>query len=255
MRRVSSKLATLLLCLFAISIQAGAAEIRILSPGATEGALGELLPQFEKTSGHTVSINYGPVGGLANRVSRGDAVDVVILSEMEAERLRAEGRTLNGTQTVLVKVGIGVFVRKGAPKPDIGTVDAFHLALMNAKGIAYADPKLGGSASIVIDKLLRSLDVAGAIEQRIILAPPAKPLVDLVVAGGADFGFQPITQIFLDPRIEYVGPLPTRYQTYTHYVASLVATSQQQASYNALIAFLTSTAARMTWQSKGFELR
>jgi molybdate transport system substrate-binding protein len=127
--------------------------------------------------------------------------------------------------------------------------------LTNAKSIAYADPTLGGSASIVVDKLLRSLDVAGSIEQRIRLAPPAKPLVDLVTSGGADFGFQPITQIFLDARIEYVGPLPAQYQHYTQYVASLVATSQQQAPYNALIAFLTSMAARATWQSKGFELR
>lgn len=255
MCRVFFATAALLFWLFAVPIKARTAEIKILSPGATEGALSELLPQFEKTAGHSVTIQYGPVGSLAARVSKGDAVDVVILSETEAERLRAEGHTAPGTQIVVAKVGIGVFVRKGAPKPNIGTAEAFLSALANAKTIAYADPKLGGSASILVDKLLRSLDVTPPVDQRIRLTPPAKPLVDFVVNGGADFGFQPITQIFLDPRIEYLGPLPTPYQHYTHYVASLVATSQHQAPYNTLISFLTSTAAAATWQSKGFEPR
>ena len=72
--------------------------------------------------------------------------------------------------------------------------------------------------------------------------PPAKPLVDLVAGGGVDFGFQPIPQIFLDPRIEYVGPLPAPYQQYTNYVASQVATSKQSEAYKALLTFLDSPA-------------
>jgi molybdate transport system substrate-binding protein len=241
-----------LFCLFTAPGKAWSAEITILSPGATEGVLTELIPQFEKATGHRVKIEYGPVGGLAARVRRGEPVDVVILSDSEAERLRTEAHTAEGTQTVLAKVGIGVFVSKGAAKPDIGTPDAFLSALSNAKAIAYADPRLGGSASILVDKLLRSLDAAGPGNERIKLSPPAKPLVDLVAAGGADFGFQPISQIFLDSRIEYVGPLPARYQLYTEYVASLVASSQHQVPFNELIAFLTSAAATATWKSKGF---
>jgi molybdate transport system substrate-binding protein len=195
MFRVAST--ALLLCTFT-AIQADAADIKILSPGATEGVLNELLPQFEKTSGHRVTINYGPAGAIAARVRKGEPADVLITSEPQAERLRKEGKTIDGSLTVVAKVGIGVFVRKGDPKPDISTADKFLRALATAKVIAYADPKLGGSVSILVGKLLTSVDVTGSIKERTRLVPPAKPLVDLVAGGGIDFGFQPVAQIFLD---------------------------------------------------------
>lgn len=237
------------------SNQAGAAEIRILSPGATEGAFGQLLPQFEKSSGHKIAIKYGPVGGLAARVRKGEATDIVILSDPVAKKLQEEAKTVAGTQTVVAKVGIGVFVRKGDPKPDIATADAFRRALRTAKVIAYADPKLGGSASILVGALMKTLDADGSIAAKTRLAPPAKPLVDLVAAGGVDFGFQPVSQIFLDPRIEYAGPLPAPYQHYTNYVASLVAGSQNGEAFKALMAFLSSPESAAVLRSKGFEPR
>jgi molybdate transport system substrate-binding protein len=245
MYRVVSAAAALLLCAFVPAIEANAADIKILSPGATEGVLNELLPQFNQSSGHRATINYGPAGNIANRVRKGEAVDVLISSERETGRLRKEGHLADGSQVIVAKTGIGIFVRKGDPKPDISTGDAFLRALSNAKVIAYADPKLGGSA----------LDVTGSIGSRTRLVPPAKPLVDLVAGGGIDFGFQPTPQIFLDPRIEYVGPLPAPYQQYTNYVASLVATSKQQDAYKALLTFLDSPAAAKVFRSKGFEPR
>jgi molybdate transport system substrate-binding protein len=255
MERVVFASAALLVCAFVSAIEVKAADIKILSPGATEGVLNALLPQFEKSSGHRVTINYGPAGNIANRVRKGEAVDVLITSEPQAERLRKEGKTVDGSQAVVAKVGIGIFVRKGDPKPDISTGEAFLRALATAKVIAYADPKLGGSASIVVAKILQSLDVTGSIGQRTKLVPPAKPLIDLVAAGGVDFGFQPIPQIFLDPRVEYVGPIPTPYQHYTEYVASLVTTSQQAESYKSLLTFLGSPEAAKVFRSQGFEPR
>ena len=255
MYRVVSAAAALLLCAFVPAIQANAADIKILSPGATEGVLNELLPQFERASGHRVTINYGPAGNIANRVRKGEAVDVLITSEPQAVRLGKEGKTVDGSQAVVAKVGIGIFVRKGDPKPDISTGEAFLRTLATAKVIAYADPKLGGSVSIVVAEILRSLDVTGSIGSRTRLVPPAKPLVALVAGGGADFGFQPIAQIFLDPRIEYVGPIPAPYQHYTNYVASLVATSKQPEAYKALLTFLDTPAAAKAWRSKGLEPR
>jgi molybdate transport system substrate-binding protein len=102
---------------------------------------------------------------------------------------------------------------------------------------------------------MKSLDVTGSIGSRIKMVPPAKPLVDLVAAGGVDFGFQPISQIFLDPRIEYAGPIPAPYQHYTQYVASLVATSRQKEAYKALVDFLATPDAAAVLRSKGFEPR
>jgi molybdate transport system substrate-binding protein len=243
----------MLLCAFATPNPLDAAELKIFSPGSTEGAFSQLLPQFENASGHKISIEYGPVGALAARVGKGEAVDVAILSEPATEALRSRGKLVAGSEVVIAKVGIGVFVRKGDPKPDISSVDAFLRALTGAKLIAYADPTLGGSSSILVGELMKSLDVTGSIGPKTKLVPPAKPLLDLVAGGGVDFGFNPISEILPDPRVELVGPLPPPVQQYTRYVASLVDGSRQPAAFKAMIAFLTSPEAAAVLHAKGFE--
>ena len=253
MFRVVLSAAALLLCAFAAPNQLGAAEIKILSPGSTEGAFSVLLPQFEKTTGHKITIEYGPVGALAARVKKGEAVDVAILSEPATEDLRKQTKLVVGSETVIAKVGIGAFVRKGDPKPDISSVDAFLRAVSNARFIAYADPSLGGSTSILVGELMKSLDITGSIGPKTKLVPPAKPLLDLVAGGGVDFGFNPISEILPDPRVELVGPLPAPIQKYTRYVASLVEGSRQQDAFKALVAFLSSPDAAAVLTAKGFE--
>jgi molybdate transport system substrate-binding protein len=251
MFRVVFLTATLLA--FAASNQLGAAEIKVFSPGSTEGAFSELLPRFEKASGHKITIEYGPVGALAARVRKGEAVDVAILSEPATEELQKQGKLVVGSAVVIAKVGIGAFVRKGDPKPDISSVDAFLRALASARAIAYADPSLGGSTSILVGELMSSLDITGSIGPKTKLMPPAKPLLDLVAGGGADFGFNPISEILPDPRVELVGPLPAPIQKYTRYVASLVERSPQQDAFKALVAFLSSPEATAVLKAKGFE--
>jgi molybdate transport system substrate-binding protein len=246
-------LTAMLLCAFAASSHLGAAEIRILSPGATEGALGVLLPQFEQASGHKIAIEYGPVGALAARVGKGEAVDVAILSEPATEQLQKQGKLVSGSAAVIAKVGIGVFIRKSDPKPDISSLDAFLRALANAKAIAYADPTLGGSSSILVGELMKSLDRSGSIAAKTRLVPPAKPLLDLVAGGAVDFGFNPISEILPDPRVELVGPLPATIQKYTRYVASLVQSSRQPDAFKALIDYLSSPQATTVFKAKGFE--
>jgi molybdate transport system substrate-binding protein len=253
MYRLVSLTAAMLICAFAAPDRLNAAEIKILSPGSTEGAFSELLPQFEKTSGHKIAIEYGPVGALAARVRKGEAVDVAILSEPATEELRKQGKLVAGSEVVVAKVGIGAFVRKGDPKPDISSVDAFLRALTSARVIAYADPSLGGSTSILVGELMQSLDITGSIGPKTKLVPPAKPLLDLVAGGGVDFGFNPISEILPDPRVELVGPLPAPIQKYTRYVASLVDGSRQQDAFKALVAFLSSPEAAAVLKIKGFE--
>jgi molybdate transport system substrate-binding protein len=245
--------AAMLLCTLAASHQLSAAEIKILSPGSTEGAFSELLPQFEKATGHKIAIEYGPVGALAARVGKGEAVDVAILSEPATADLRSHGKLVAGSETVIAKVGIGAFVRKGDPKPDISSVDAFLRAVSSARVIAYADPSLGGSTSILVGELMKSLDITGSIGPKTKLVPPAKPLLDLVAGGGVDFGFNPISEILPDPRVELVGPLPAPIQKYTRYVASLVEGSRQQDAFKALVGFLSSSEATAVLRAKGFE--
>jgi molybdate transport system substrate-binding protein len=232
---------------------AAAAEITLVSPGAVSSSLKELVPQFEQSSGHKVTVIYSPALALADKIKNGERADVAILGEPAADELQKLGRLVEGSKVVVARVGVGVFVRRGDPKPAIDTVDAFTRSVKSAKAISYSDPALGGTAANYVGKLMASLDADGSIKAKTKLTPPSKPLYDFVVSGGADFGLTQITEIFADPRLEFVGPLPDAIQYYTRYAASLMASSDNQGAGKALIAFLTSPAAAGIMRSKGFE--
>lgn len=232
---------------------AAAAEIKLVSPGAVGSSLKELIPQFEKSSGHKVTVVYSPALALAERIVRGERADVAILGEPAADELQKLGRLVEGSKVVIARVGVGVFVRRGDPKPAIDTVDAFTQSVRSAKVISYSDPALGGTAANYVGRLMESFDADGSIKAKTKLTPPARPLADFVAGGGADFGLNQITEVLADPRLELVGPLPAAIQSYTRYAASLMAESKDQTAAKDLIAFLASPAAAGIMRSKGFE--
>jgi molybdate transport system substrate-binding protein len=248
-------LAAALWCLSALSGGASAADLLLVSPGAVSSSLTELIPRFEQASGHEVTVRYSPALALADRIRAGEAADVAILGEPAADELLQAGRLVAGSKVVIATVGVGVFVKRGAVKPDVGSVEAFRRALADATAIAYSDPARGGTAANYVAGLMRSLDATGAIQQKTRLTAPSKPLADFVVAGGADFGLTQITEIFADPRLELAGPLPASMQYYTHYAASLVATSAQHEAGRALIMFLAAPESAAVMRRKGFEPR
>src|SRR5262249_60314900 len=126
-------------------------------------SLGELVPRFEQSSGQKVIITYAPALALADRLKHGEATDVALVGEPAASELVKLGIFAPGSKVAIARVGVGVFVRKGDPKPDISTSEAFLRAVINAKAIAYSDPKLGGTAATYVGKLMASLDVTGPI--------------------------------------------------------------------------------------------
>jgi len=233
--------------------RAGAAEVVLLSPGAVSSSLAELVPRFEQSSGHKVTVRYGPALALADRVRNGEAADVAILGEAAADELQRAGVLVAGSKVVIAKVGIGVFVRRGAAKPDLATLEAFLRSVADAKAIAYSDPARGGSAANYVGSLMASLDTTGSIGAKTRLTAPSRPLADFVVSGGADFGLTQITEILADPRLELAGPLPEPIQRYTHYAASRMRASAHPDAGQALIVFLASPAAGAVMRAKGFE--
>jgi molybdate transport system substrate-binding protein len=233
--------------------RAGAADVMLVSPGALRSSLTELVPRFEQTAGHKVTVAYSPALALAERVRGGEAADVAILGEPDADALAQAGRLVAGSKAVIAKVG--VFVRRGAPQPDIAGVEAFWRAIAQAGAIAYSDPALGGTAANHVGRLMDARDTSGAIKAKTRLTPPSRPLLDLVAAGGADFGLTQITEVLADPRLELVGPLPGPLQFYTLYAASLVANSARQDAGKALIEFLASPPSAAVMRTKGFEPR
>ncbi len=114
----------------------------------------ELLPEFEKATGHKVSIDNATAGALAKRIEGGEAFDVAIITPKVIDDLIEKGKIVSGSRVDLAKVGIGVAVKEGAPLPDIKTVEAFKRTLLEAKSVAYIDPSPGGSSGIYFDGLL-----------------------------------------------------------------------------------------------------
>ena len=150
-RSILSVSATIALGLALFGITAGstarAAEIKLLCAVALQPAMVALIPDFEKSSGHKVTIAYGTAGGVADRVQKGEATDMVISSVPLIDQLQSQGKVLAGSRVIIAKVGVGVFVRKGAAKPDLSSADAFKRSMLAARSIAYPDPAGGGAVA------------------------------------------------------------------------------------------------------------
>jgi molybdate transport system substrate-binding protein len=127
---------------------AKAAEIKILSANGMREVLQDLGPQFERATGHRLAIAFATLGVIVQRVQGGEAADIVIVPQQGVDRLVKDGKAIAGTVTVLARAGIGVVVRKGAPRPDIATPEALKRALLAAKSITYLDPAVGGTSGV-----------------------------------------------------------------------------------------------------------
>jgi molybdate transport system substrate-binding protein len=249
------KYAAAAFCLFIAASNASAADIKCLFPLAFRSSLDELVPKFEESTGNKVTIDYGTIGALTARLRKGEIADVAIVSDKQFNELQQEGKLVADTRVDVAKLGDGVFVRKGAPKSDISSVEAFKRALMEAKAIAYLDPASGAPSGIYIAKLLERLGIAAQMTPKTRLLLTGKSLFDAVVNGDADIGFIQITELLAEPRVELLGPLPLAIQDYTNYAAGIVTTSQHPDLGKALIGFITSPSARAVMKTRGFEAR
>jgi molybdate transport system substrate-binding protein len=233
---------------------AEAQEIRVMTSGAFTAALTELTPVFERESGATITAVYGGSMGSApsaipNRLARGEAADVVIMAAGSLDELIAAGRVSPGTRVDLVRSLIGMAVRAGAAKPDIGTVPALERALLAAKSIAYSSSASGVYLSTELFPRLGLADRIAAKSRMI----ESEPVGAVVARGGAEIGFQQISELLPVKGIAIVGPLPEGAQRVTVFAAGIAASSTQPAAAKRLIAFLSSPAAAGAIRRTGLE--
>jgi molybdate transport system substrate-binding protein len=236
---------------------ADAAEIKVLASGALKLALTRLVPEFEKLSGDKISIGYGPAGSIAGRVKEGEAADVAIVGVSQLEELQRQGRIVAGSSVDIAGITIGVAVRKGAAKPDIGTVEAFKHALLSSRAIGYRDPVTGSTSGTYTARMIEKLGIAQEMQPKTRLdhsdgdAPENvfKPLTN----GEIDMQIGQITEIVLAPGIELVGPLPAEIQNTTVLAAGVLAGSKQPEPAKSLIRFLASPTTAASLQADGFQ--
>src|SRR5205807_8880224 len=150
--------------------------------------LPSLLPQFEKSSGHKVTVGYATLGDITKRLIEGEAADVVMVSPEQNEDLQKQGKLLAGSRVEIARVGFTVFVKKGAPKPDVGSVDALKRTLLAAKSIALGDPAAGGGAGVYTAGLMQRLGLAEEIKARTRLVRSGTEVAEAVAKGEVEIG-------------------------------------------------------------------
>ena len=255
-RSTLSVFATMSLGLALFGITAGstarATEIKVLSASALHPAIDALIPDFEKSSGHKVTVAYGTAGAVADRVQKGEAADIVLSSVPMIDRLQAQGKVVAGDRVIIAKVGVGAFMRTGAAKPDISSADAFKRSMLAAKSIAYPDPAGGGASGIYVASLLERLGIAAEMKPKTKLSTLAT-LYASVASGEVEIGFNQVSEILAQPTVELVGPLPPAIQNYTQFAPGIVIGGGQTDAARALVTFLYSPAAKTVLKAKGFE--
>jgi molybdate transport system substrate-binding protein len=132
--------------LLVVGIAAEAAELKVLSVLGMRPVMEDLGPTFERASGHKLAIAFATAGAAVQRVQGGESFDVVIILQPGIDGLVKDGKATAGTVTVVARSGIGVAVRKGAPKPDISSPEALKRTLLAAKSITYTNAALGGTS-------------------------------------------------------------------------------------------------------------
>jgi molybdate transport system substrate-binding protein len=236
----------------AVPAPSDAAEIKILTSRAMNHVLTELGGAFQHTTEHKITLILAPPTEIVRRVVNGEIVDVVI-SGASVNYLLQQGKIAPGDWVVLARVGIGVAVRTGGPKPDINSVDAFRRTLLAAKSIVYTDPAVGGASGIHFEKMLDRLGIAKEVKAKSILNAQAatKPSAEFVARGEAELGIQLISEIVSVPGAELLGPLPGDLQAMTVILAGILTTAPELDAARALLKFLTSPAAAAAIKAAG----
>ncbi len=245
---------TCVIALIACGNETTAAEIKLLAGSAITPVMIELIPKFEQASGHKVLSDLdGAIGAMTDRLSKGEAADVAIVSGAQIDRLVREGKVLAGSRIDVAKVGVGAFVRKGAAKPDISSVEAFKRTMMAAKSIGYNDPAAGAPVSLYLIELFERLGIAEEMKAKATVFKTRSERLDAVARGDVEIGFNQISEILAVPTVDLIGPLPAAIQRYTLFASGIVASGKEQDASRAFVSYISSREAHSIWRAKGFE--
>jgi molybdate transport system substrate-binding protein len=248
-RRVVAWLSVIALLTLSEVRPAFAADIHVMISSGFYGVYSEMAPAFERASGHHLITTRGPSMGdspeaIPARLARGEAADVVILDGGSADELARKGLLRAGSKVELARSLIGMVVREGDAKPDIGSVESFRQTLLAAKSIAYSD---SGSGTYLSTKLFPRLGLADQIagKSRKVRGPPSgEPVAAVVARGEAEIGFQQVSELIHVPGISFVGTIPAELQPAFSFAGALTDKARQSEAATALIRFLASAEAR-----------
>jgi len=224
-----------------------------MSAGAVKSMVATLGAEFERETGNKLNFNFGTAGSLRDRIKNGEVADLVILSESAIAELGKLGLVFPDSRSDLGRTVTGVVVRDGAPIPDISTPEAFKRALLNARTVAYTDPKAGGSGGIMFSALLQKLGIADEINKKAILGKGGHDVAVSIAEGRAEFGTTFISEVLPVKGAKVVGPLPGELHNANTYTAAIHTRAQDRALASDFLRKLTDPATRPRWTAAGLE--
>ncbi len=226
-----------------------AVEIIAYSTLACEHALHDIVPVFERASGHKINITFEAGPDLMTKLRSGLAGDLVIGPSDFTDGLLQEGRLITGSRVDFVRSGSAIAVREGAPKPEVGTPAKLKTALLAAKTVSYSR----GVSGLHFARVLEQLDIAEEVKSKLV-APQGRELVGAVVArGDAEIGIQQLSELLPVAGIHILGPLPDELQRFMVYGASLLAGAKEPAAASEFVSFLKSEVAATVFRKNGME--
>jgi molybdate transport system substrate-binding protein len=233
-----------------IAPEARADEIRVLSSVGIRTVVEELAPEFERRTGHELTLVFDLASALKTKIEGGEAFDVAILTPPLLDDLIAKGIVARETRSVIARVGLGLMVRAGASKPDVSTVDAFKQTLLDAKAVTYAP---AGASGIAFVATAERLGIAAEIAAKARLGANGEAVAANVTGGAAELGVLPVSEILPVAGAELGGVFPAEIQTYVVMVAGIAAVSTQHSAAQDLISFLLAPGNAAVIRAKGME--
>jgi molybdate transport system substrate-binding protein len=246
-RIIAATVAALLSSLSATSVRS--AELKIFGSRVTRMIMADIGPQFAQATGYTPVVITDVAAVMKRRIEQGEPFDLAVLVNFQTDDLIKSGKLAVDTRADVMRAGIGVAVKRGAPKPDIGTVDAFKRTLLDAKSITYLKE---GASTLYLDRLFARLGIAEALAPKTI-KPDTESVSERVAAGEVELGLIVIPNILSVPGAELVGPIPAEVQSYIVFTAAVSAQSLHAQAARELIKLMTSPSIVPVIKAKGME--
>lgn len=230
-------------------------EFRVMTSGAFTAAHLALVPQLEALTGKKVVTASTSIGSgetsLPNRLKRGEVVDIVIVAQHVLRQFIADGLVLAEGEKVIARSSIALAVRAGAPKPDIGTVDALRKTLLEAKSIGYSASESGKYYS---GELVHRLGIADRVLGKSRLVDKGERVGTVLARGDVEVGLQQLSELLPIPGIAHITLIPAEVQKVSTFAAGVAATSPDKAGARKAIELLASPAAAKAITASGLEL-
>jgi molybdate transport system substrate-binding protein len=210
---------------------ASGAELKVFGSRVTKMVVDDIGPQFEKATGHKLVVVTDVAAVMKRRIEAGETFDLAVLVSFQTDELIKSGKLIADTRADLMKAGIGVAVRRGAPVPDIATVEAFKRTLLAAKSITYLKE---GASTLHLNRVFAQMGIADALRDKTV-KPDTEKVSELVAAGDVELGIIVIPNIL----------------SYIVFTGAVSASSPNQQAARDLMQFLKSPVALQSIKSKG----